>query len=257
MTQDPWELAGIWVAALLTLFALSFLYKENPFYRFAESLFVGVSAGYGAATIFHQTFRQDLAIPLLSSVKASWGDSTALWAVFHRLVAISFGVLILARFTQRYAWLSRWPLALVIGMGTGIGIPALVQGFILPQIYATVDPLIRMDDPAARIQAASDMSSQLQRTVLPPLMWGNVLIIDTISKILVLVGVLAVLAYFFFSKEHKGAYGRFTRLGVYFVMVGFGALFGNTVMARMALLIGRIQFLMWDWLGTFGVHIRT
>ena len=32
-------------------------------------------------------------------------------------------------------------------------------------------------------------------------------------------------------------------------MIAFGASFGYTVMARVSLLIGRIQFLLHDWLG--------
>src|SRR5262245_26382732 len=43
MTPD---VVGTWLAALLTLCIFSFLYKDNPFYKFAEHLFVGVSAGY-------------------------------------------------------------------------------------------------------------------------------------------------------------------------------------------------------------------
>jgi len=35
---------GTWVAAFLTLSIFSFLYKDNPFYKFAEHLMVGVSA---------------------------------------------------------------------------------------------------------------------------------------------------------------------------------------------------------------------
>ena len=37
---------GVWVAALFTLFVLSFVYRDNPFYKVAESIFIGVSAAY-------------------------------------------------------------------------------------------------------------------------------------------------------------------------------------------------------------------
>ena len=39
---------NLWLtaAALATLCTMSFLYKDNPFYKFAEHLVVGVSAGY-------------------------------------------------------------------------------------------------------------------------------------------------------------------------------------------------------------------
>ena len=42
--SDAAEHLRIWFSALLTLMIFSFLYKDNPFYKFAEPLFVGVSA---------------------------------------------------------------------------------------------------------------------------------------------------------------------------------------------------------------------
>jgi len=63
------------------------------------------------------------------------------------------------------------------------------------------------------------------------------------------VGLLTTLIFFFFSKEHKGALGGAARVGVYFLMVSFGASYGYTVMARISLLIGRVMFLLHDWLG--------
>ncbi len=67
--------------------------------------------------------------------------------------------------------------------------------------------------------------------------------------LVVLIGVLGTLCYFFFSKEHKGPLEWGARTGIVFVMVGFGASFGFTVMARISLAIGRFLFLMRDWLG--------
>ena len=58
--------------------------------------------------------------------------------------------------------------------------------------------------------------------------------------------------YFFFSVEHRGTVGAVSRAGILFLMVGFGASFGYTVMGRITLLIGRFQFLFHDWLGLGG-----
>ncbi|HET7498416.1 MAG TPA: hypothetical protein VFM00_08955, partial [Candidatus Eisenbacteria bacterium] len=55
---------GIWISALLTLFAFSFLYKDNPFFRFAESLFAGVSLGYYIGIVLNQTLVPNLYDPL-------------------------------------------------------------------------------------------------------------------------------------------------------------------------------------------------
>ena len=61
---------------------------------------------------------------------------------------------------------------------------------------------------------------------------------------LIFVGVICTLTYFFFSVEHEGIVGGISKIGVVFIMVGFGAAFGNTVMGRVSLLIGRVQFLI-------------
>ena len=37
---------GAWMATGLTLFIFSFLYKDNPLFKLAEHLYVGVSVGY-------------------------------------------------------------------------------------------------------------------------------------------------------------------------------------------------------------------
>jgi hypothetical protein len=74
--------------------------------------------------------------------------------------------------------------------------------------------------------------------------WGA-----SFSNLVLVAGLLSALAYFFFSKEHRGAFGRVSRFGVWTLMVAFGAAFGYTVMARVSLLIGRLQELG-RWLGT-------
>jgi hypothetical protein len=70
-----------------------------------------------------------------------------------------------------------------------------------------------------------------------------------INSALILIGFLSVLAYFFFSAPHRGIHGGAARVGIWFLMVAFGASFGYTVMARVSLLIARVQFLLRDWLG--------
>ena len=59
------ELIGLWMAALLTLAIYSFLYDDNPIYKFAEHLFVGVSAAYGAAILYNQVLIPKLIKPII------------------------------------------------------------------------------------------------------------------------------------------------------------------------------------------------
>lgn len=72
-----------------------------------------------------------------------------------------------------------------------------------------------------------------------------------ILAIIIVVGVISTLIYFYFSHEHTGALGVTAKVGIWFIMISFGAHFGYTVMGRVSLLIGRVQFLVQDWVGSF------
>jgi hypothetical protein len=61
--------------------------------------------------------------------------------------------------------------------------------------------------------------------------------------------VITTVVYFFFSREQKGGFKFVANIGIVYIMIGFGASFGYTVMARVSLLLGRLQFLLRDWLG--------
>lgn len=187
------------ITALFTLALYSFLYRDNPVYRFAEHVFAGLSAGYYAGLIFQSVLVQQLWVPL-------WGGNA--WLVIPALL----GVLMFARLSSRRAWISRLALAFVIGANSGILVMQQLHGLVLPQVSKT---FVSLTD---------------------------------LQGILMVAGVLCTLIYFYFSKPHKGVLGGVATLGIWFIMISFGAHFGYTVMARVSLLIGRVQFLVIDWL---------
>jgi len=217
---------GVWVAALLTLAIFSFLYKDNPLYKFAEHLFVGVSAGYIVVQQFWQVLWPNLLAPLgkalhgqgstprLGMFAAEQGDYR-MWLLIPGLL----GLMLFTRLFGKIGWLSRWSLAVIIGVYAGLKTTGFGQGDFVEQIHASLQPL-----------------------------WtGNVG--ESLSAIIFTVGLITSLLFFFFSREHKGALGFASRIGIFFLMVGFGAGYGYTVMSRVSLLIGRFQFLLDDWLG--------
>jgi hypothetical protein len=218
------EFIGTWVAAGLTLFCFSFLYKDNPFYKFAEHLYVGISAGYWTSLEYHNVFRPNLWDPLMRldlNLLFSFPEFgfALMWQSIILIVPFIFGILLFTRLTKNFAWLSRWSMALIIGIFAGIAIIGYSTGDLIAQIHAN----------------------------LLPLWTGNWL--TSLNNILLTVGVLTSLIYFFFSKEHKGALGSGAKIGIWFLMISFGASFGYTVMSRMSLLIGRIYFIFGNWLG--------
>lgn len=200
---------GAWVAAGLTLFIYSFLYKDNPFFKFSEHLYVGVSLGYTIVRIYYDVMLKTLYSPLIQDKR--W------WLILPAML----GLLILTRFIPRIAWLSRISFAFVVGFGSGVAIPRVISSFILQQIEGTIKPLASISGHGSIIFSLSHLNS-----------------------LLILIGVVTVLIYFFFSMEHKGIIAIASRIGVYFLMISFGAAFGYTVMARMSLLIGRFDDLI-------------
>jgi hypothetical protein len=76
-----------------------------------------------------------------------------------------------------------------------------------------------------------------------------------LNQLVILLGVFTVLIFFFFSLEHKRLIGGISRVGLFFIMISFGASFGYTVMARISLLIGRFQFLIDDWIRGTILHL--
>ena len=139
---------------------------------------------------------------------------------FIYIIPLLLGLMYFARFIPKISWLVRIPIGFIIGWGAGISIPAYFQAEVLRQIEGTI---------------------VTPETFINPL--------NGIWALIIFIGVVCTLIYFFFSKEHKGILGHTSRLGIIFIMIGFGASFGYTVMARVSLLIGRIQFLLGPWLG--------
>lgn len=213
---------GLWVAATLTIAILSFLYKDNPLYKFAEHLYVGVSAAYWVIFSAKFTMEQQLINEFASNWQAyvATGSSTAFWEAWILVIPTILGFMMLTRwFGPKVGWLSRWPIAFTIGLGTGLAITGSIQGVLLPQVQATFVPF-----------------------------WGPDLWV-VVGNILLFVGVISSIIYFYFSRPHKGFLGGVSRVGIIFIMVSFGASFGYTVMSRVSLLIGRLYFLVYEWIG--------
>ncbi len=216
------ERLGIWIAALMTLAIYSFLYKDNPIYRFAESILVGISVGYLLVTTFQTTIMPQAMDPLVFSFKNIFtpGESGGIGLFVMAALPIILGLLMFARFVPKFTWLSRVALAFYIGFGAGASIPANMQSQILKQIEATIRPFLGIHG-----------------------------FMPILNAILILVGLITTLFYFYFSKAHTGLFGKAAKLGTFYLMIFFGATFGYTVMARISLLIGRVTFLLRDWLG--------
>lgn len=230
--RSLWTTVGVWSAALATLGILSFLYRDNPFYKVCESVLIGVSAAYWMVNGFWSTLVPQLFAKLMPGVVRAYAlpslaePSNPTLEFALACVPLALGVMLLMRLSPKGGWISVWPLAMIIGVTAGLKFVSAIESDFMAQIGATIRPLVAMG-------AKGDSFD----------FWG------TVGAIVGVVGVLTVLTYFFFSLEHKGGTGKVARVGVWFLMVTFGGAFGLTVMGRITLLAQRFEFLFRDWLG--------
>ena len=203
-----YEIIGVWCVVLLTLSIFSYLYGDNPFYKSAEHIFVGVSAGYIFTITFWDTIWPNLFGRLLPSYVGA-GFEFDISYIFPLVL----GIFMLFRLSKKYDWLSRISIAYIVGMMAGLKFYVFLNSNLLTQIKSS--------------------TVNLSGTYL-----------SIFNEVIILIGVISGLVYFFFSKEHTGIIGRVSRIGVYFLMIKFGASFGFAVMGRISLLIGRFEELI-------------
>ncbi len=201
--MNPIDLIGVVVGVFITLMVLSFLYKENPFFRLTEYSFIGLAAGYALAASLRLFVNQALN-PIFIG-----GDLTF-------VVPLILGSLFYAQFTKKYSSLYRLPLSLAIGYGLGVTIWSIFATFFVKQVTATIIPLYT----------------------------GNIL--TTFDNVVLVAGTILTLSYFILLREQKGVWGGVTKIGKYLILATLGAVFGSTVLGRMAIIIQRVQFLVGD-----------
>lgn len=209
-------LVGTWVAALLTLIVLSYLISDNPLYRLAEHVFIGISVGWTFVLLYNNFLINALIVPLSSDPV----DNISL------VVPLVLGLLLLTKLSARFAWLGNSSMGFLVGAGVSLAISGALAGMLVPQLISTMLPL------------------------LPNSQSGGIL--EVVNNLVIIVTVIAVLLYFNFTRPKAGLqeklYARTAVMGRSLMMVAFGALFASLLMSRISVLVGRIYFLFSDWL---------
>jgi|LSQX01.1.fsa_nt_gb hypothetical protein len=196
MSTDPW----VWIASIGTIGVLSgILWKDNVLFRTVEHVFVGLSSAYYVFTAYRNL------------VNLGWAPLKEGKIIL--VIPMLLGLSLYTRFTKRYAYLSRWGMGFLIGVGSGLAMFASINAQLLPQIRA------------------------------------NMLQLTSLNNIILVLGVLSIIVYFFFSVEQKGAVKHVSKIGRYMMMLTFGVSFGNVVQGRISLLLGVLESLLGKWLG--------
>jgi hypothetical protein len=235
VTAEFWTTVGIIAGGVATLAIFSFLIKENPFYRVFEHIFIGLGVGLGIVMTIRQYLWPKAVKPVIEALATMAGQPphegpvSSLYLVYIPFLA--FGCLYYFIYSRKHGWLARLVIGFSLGAGGGLAIKAFCS-ITLPQVIASFKPIV----------------------VVGP---GGVSWAASLSNIVFVGTLMCVMTYFFFSFEHdKPVIKQMSYAGRWLMMVCFGAFFGATIMARMSLLIERLDFLTAEWwptiVGLFG-----
>lgn len=189
--------AGVLISLLLTLFIWTYLFDtKSKLFVFVEYTYIGIMAA-NVVVYAKRTLLSKVIEPLALNQYAV-------------IVPLLIGILAYARYSGDTFWLSRYPMALLVGVGTGISLRTVVQTQCLAQVLACTK---------------LDLTSPL----------------TTLNSVLMPVMVIISLIYFIMTREHRGAFGQAASIGRYIIVVAMGTAFGNLAMTRLSLMIARAQ----------------
>lgn len=208
----PIELISGFVGFILTLLVLSYLIGDNPLFRSAVYVFVGVASGYAAVAAWHYVLLPRLFQPLASA------DPAQLTFV---IVPLVLSLTLVTKLSPRIAWLGGFAMALMVGVGAATALSGAVIGTLIPQTRAAMD--IVQPGPLGFVQG-----------------------------VFALVGTVLTLAYFQFSASRAadGTAKRnviFELLawgGRVFIAITLGVLFAGAYLAALTALLERLSALV-------------
>ncbi|MBO4710972.1 hypothetical protein J5681_03545 [bacterium] len=200
---------GTIIALVLTLAVFSGFFKPNPLYRFAESLFIGVSAGYFAVTWY------------FSIIKPAY--KSALNGNLLILIPLLAGFLLFIPLNSEsyYSKLRFLPAAFIVIVTTAINIPIYFSAFIQEMIHSSIIPLLSFDES------------------------GNIRIDMTINAILSIVCIISAMMFLVARYKNNNRFVNTTgEIGRFFVLVAIGSAFAYTLLSRLILFMGKIEFII-------------
>lgn len=211
---------GTAIAAFLTFMIWSYLLGDNPAFRIAEHLFVGTAVAYAVLVSWFNVVQ-----PALFGAVAPQSPELA-------AVPLIFCLLLMAKVRPAWSGIGNISVAFLIGVGAALAVGGALFGTLWPQVSATAGLSLDPSD-------FGDPQPMLASTFF----WQNLAI---------LVGTIGTFFYFTFNTQPQGLLAgfreTFTRfwsgIGRWMIMITLGALFANTAMARIALLVGRVLWLL-------------
>jgi hypothetical protein len=240
MNYEQYELLRKTASVIATLGLYSVLYKENKFYRLFEHIFLGVAAGWTVVALWTETLKAAWWEKMIGTEAASGSPATD--GFFAYILLLPIGLMGYFVFTKKYNWMSRIPIGIILGLWSGQQVQIWWNTY-GPQIDATLKPIVPTTWESVIMPSTAGLSQEELAQVQ-----SQIYLSQAINNFLFVTTVVCVLSYFLFSfNAQNKALQRANLLGRYLLMIGFGAIFGSTVMTRFTLLIDRMYFVWIEW----------
>jgi hypothetical protein len=211
------EVISGFIGLVLTLLVFSYLIGDNPLFRFAIYLFIGVSSGYAAFAAWQYV--------LLPKVFSQLGDVNQLILMAVPLV---LSISLLAKLSPRTSWMGNFAMAVLVGVGAATAVGGALIGTLVPQAQAAID--------------AFDMTSTT----------GTVFLTRLFEATIMFFGTILTLAAFHFtarrasdgSVKKNGFMDGLGKAGRVFISITLGVLFAGVYMAALTAMIERLSSLI-------------
>jgi len=203
------DIAGAWVSIFLTMCIFSYLYDDNPIYKMAEHLFLGVSIGISTVEIYFGAFKPNMLDKLYNGQLLS-------------IVPLVLVLMLFLKVNRKYSWVARIPIAFIVAAYAGVKLTGQAQSNLMTQVSQSMPDLGQLWADHGMWDWSADGAG-------------------VFSGLFLVVGLVAALLHFYFSAPHNRPMRMVSRFGVMVLMLSFGASFGYTVMGRISLAIGRVQ----------------
>ncbi len=225
-TGNLLDFIGLALGFLLTILIFSYFLGDNPFFRLAVHIFIGVSAAYVALITINNVLIPRLILPVINGTQ---GERLLSLLLFIPSVFILFKATPLHK-------AGNWSVAILVGIGAAAAIGGAITGTLFPQILGTINSV----DPSAYAITTSR--------------WDQ-----AINGFIIVVGTVTTLIYFHFgTREQTGQVNerlpiieKISIIGKVFLAITFGALYAGVYLSSLAALVERITFL-WEFLTNIG-----
>lgn len=207
----------IWtlISFILTLMIFTYSIGDNPLFRIATYLFIGVSSAYVTILIIYQILLPKLILPLLSGSKEK---------TYYAIVPLLLCILLLSKLSPRISRLGTIPIAFLVGIGAAVIITGSIFGTLFTQINATTNYFSIRDS--------------VQN--------------NPVVGLYVLFGTICTLIYFQFSirsnqnknSEKISVFDFIRKLGKIFIGITLGSIFAGIILSALIALIDRVQFII-------------